>query len=262
MVEKILSIEIGNEWRGCLMVSVNSGSRIPGSSPGGSHCVAFNVPHSTQVYSRGNMRWTSILSLGPSHGVVEKVLTVSMNTGTSSGRMAKFGSNAEELKLGTCCTCNLTIMGIFPANRKACYSLQIFLSKEVNSLKISIAWNTTTLILPIGKLPSFAQVLNFSPMLPSSLLMSSRSSLIFSREDIHCKSNSTTITRLQRSRFFSKSVKRSVRGRVFQPFVCANLNTQKYGLFCRLNYNKKKVLRKFITSLAKNVQCLFNCVMQ
>ena len=87
------------------MVSVNSGSRIPGSSPGGSHCVAFNVPYSTQVYSvymgtsefnaRGNMRWTSIPSLRPSHGVVEKVLTVSMNTGTSSGRMAKFGSNAE-----------------------------------------------------------------------------------------------------------------------------------------------------------------------
>ena len=51
MVDKIVSIEIGNEWRGCLMVSVNSGSRVPGSSPGGSHCVAFNVPHSTQVYS-------------------------------------------------------------------------------------------------------------------------------------------------------------------------------------------------------------------
>ena len=44
---KILSIEIGNGRRGCLMVSVNSGSTVPGSSPEGSHCVAFNVPHST-----------------------------------------------------------------------------------------------------------------------------------------------------------------------------------------------------------------------
>ena len=156
-------------------------------------------------------------------------------------------------------------MGIFLANRKACYSLQIFLSKEVNSLKISIAWNTT--ILPIGKLPSFAEVLNFSPMLPSLLLMSSRSSLIFSGEDIHCKSNSTIITKLQRSWFFSKSVKRSVRASLFQPrsrpFVCEHLNTQKCGLFWSLNYNKKKVLRKIIISSAKkNVQCLFNCVMQ
>ena len=249
------------------MVSVNSGSRVPGSSPGGKHCVAFNVPHSTQVYTwvpANLMLGVNCLGLA-SHPCRGRKIPQRVNEYRNKPD-GQVWLERTGLKLGTCCTCNLTIMGIFLANRKACYSLQIFLSKEVNSLKISIAWNTTTLILPIGKLPSFAEVLNFSPMLPSSLLMSSRSSLIFSGEDIHCKWNSTTITRLQRSRFFSKSVKRSVRGRVFQPrsrpFVCANLNKQKYGLFCSLNYNKKKVLRKFITSLAKNVQCLFNCVMQ
>ena len=132
------------------MVSVNSGSRIPGSSPGGSHCVAFNVPYSTQVYSvymgtsefnaRGNMRWTSIPSLRPSHGVVEKVLIVSINEYRDKLRPdGQVWLERRGLKLGTCCTCNLTIMGIFPENRKACYSLQMFLSKEINSLKISIA---------------------------------------------------------------------------------------------------------------------------
>ena len=53
------------------MVSVNSGSRVPGSSPGGKHCVAFNVPHSTQVYTwvpanlmlGVNMPWISIPSM-------------------------------------------------------------------------------------------------------------------------------------------------------------------------------------------------------
>ena len=141
-------------------------------------------------------------------------------------------------------------MGIFLANRKACYSLQIFLSKEVNSLKISIAWNTT--ILPIGKLPSFAEVLNFSPMLPSLLLMSSRSSLIFSGEDIHCKSNGTIITRLQRSRFFLKIGKAQCAREPFseprsRPFVSAHLNTQKYGLFCSLKYNKKKYWERLLS---------------
>ena len=80
------------------MVSVNSGSRVPGSSPEGSHCVAFNVLHSTQVYTwvpgnlmlRVNMPWTSI----PSMGWQKKFLAVSINTGTS--RMAKFGSNARD----------------------------------------------------------------------------------------------------------------------------------------------------------------------
>ena len=72
LVENILTIEIGNGRGGCLMVSaVNSGSRVPGSSPGGRLCAAFSLPQSTQVYTwvpanlmvGVNMPWTSIPSM-------------------------------------------------------------------------------------------------------------------------------------------------------------------------------------------------------
>ena len=140
-----------------------------------------------------------------------------MDTGTSSGRIAQFGSNAEDWNSGTYCYCNLTIMGIFLANRKACHSPQICLSKDVNSFNIFIAWNTRILILPTCKLPSFVEVSNFLPMLSSSLWSLRGLLWFFSGEDIHCKLNSTNMTRLQKSRFvFLKSVQRSVRASLFQ----------------------------------------------
>ena len=62
LVQNILSVEIGNGRGGCLMVSaVNSGSRVPDSSPGGRHCVAFSLPHSIMLGV--NMPWTSIPSM-------------------------------------------------------------------------------------------------------------------------------------------------------------------------------------------------------